>query len=239
MTGTAGPSNTAGPPNPAGPHRRSGGAGSPDAPTPAAHPDGGTWTVPNLLSFLRLLGIPLLLWLLLGPHADGWALVVLIASAATDWLDGKLARLLNQYSRLGALLDPIADRLYILATLVAFVIRGFLPWWLAALIVGRDLVLTLALPVMRRHGYGPFEVHYLGKAATFCLLYALPFLLLAQLGGPLSGFAEPVALAFTCWGVLLYVWAGMLYLRQLAWAVRNTPVVPPELRMPVKSVTGV
>ena len=119
---------------------------------------------------------------MLGPQEDGWALVVLTASAATDWLDGKLARLLNQYSRLGALLDPVADRLYILATLFAFVVRGILPWWVAALIVGRDIVLALALPVMRRHGYGPFEVHYLGKAATFCLLYALPLLLLAQLG---------------------------------------------------------
>src|SRR5438128_5207185 len=80
-------------------------------------------TIPNLLSVLRLLGVPLFLWLLLGPHADGWAIVVLAASGFSDWLDGKLARLLNQTSRLGVLLDPAADRLYILATLVAFVVR--------------------------------------------------------------------------------------------------------------------
>ena len=201
---------------------------------------GRIWTVPNVLSFLRLLGIPLLLWLMLGPQADGWAFVVLAASAVTDWLDGKLARLLNQYSRLGAVLDPIADRLYILATLFAFVVRGILPWWVAALIVGRDVVLALALPVMRRHGYGPFEVHYLGKAATFCLLYALPLLLLAQLGdGPGFVVAEAAALAFTGWGVLLYLWAGALYLGQLAWVVRNTPVVPADRRVDVRSVTGV
>ena len=193
--------------------------------------DSRVWTIPNLLSFLRLLGIPLLLWLLLGPHADGWALVVLAASAATDWLDGKLARLLNQYSRLGAMLDPVADRLYILATLFAFVVRGLLPWWVAALIVGRDLVLSACLPVLRRHGYGPFDVLYLGKAATFCLLYALPLLLLAQLSDALRAVALPTGLAFTAWGVLLYLWAGLLYLQQVIWVVRHTPVVPPERRL--------
>ncbi len=197
------------------------------------------WTIPNLLSFLRLLGVGLLLWLLLGPRADGWAFVVLAASAVTDWADGKLARLLNQYSRLGAVLDPLADRLYILATLAAFVIRGFLPWWVAALIVGRDAVLALCLPVMRRHGYGPFEVHYLGKAATFCLLYALPLLLLAQGDSTLARVAHPTALAFIGWGVALYLWAAVLYLRQLAWVVRCTPVVPPGQRMSVRSAAGV
>ena len=135
------------------------------------------WTIPNLLSFLRLLGVPLFLWLLLVPHADGWAFVVLVLSAVSDWADGKLARLLNQYSKLGELLDPLADRLYLLATLVAFVIRGFIPWWVAALIIGRDIVLAVCIPLIRRHGYPPLPVQYLGKAATFCLLYALPLLL--------------------------------------------------------------
>ncbi|WP_111765008.1 CDP-alcohol phosphatidyltransferase family protein [Nakamurella deserti] len=197
------------------------------------------WTIPNLLSFVRLLGVPLLLWLILGPEEDGWAFVVLALSAVSDWADGKLARLLDQFSRLGAVLDPLADRLYILATLFAFVVRGILPWWVAVLIVGRDLVLALCLPVMRRHGYGPFEVHYLGKAATFCLLYALPLLLLAQGDSTLALIARPLALGFTGWGVLLYLWAGALYLGQLLWVVRNTPVVPPERRISVRSATGV
>jgi cardiolipin synthase len=197
------------------------------------------WTVPNLLSFVRLLGVPLLLWLMLGPHHDGWALVVLIASAVTDWADGKLARLLNQFSRLGAVLDPVADRLYVLATLLAFVIRGFLPWWVAVLILGRDVVLSVCLPVMRRHGYGPFEVHYLGKAATFCLLYALPLLLIAQGSSTFAQIARPIALGFIGWGVLLYLWAGVLYLQQVIWVVRKTPVVPPAQRISVRSATGV
>ena len=74
-------------------------------------------TVPNVLSVLRLAGVPLFLWLLLGPRADVWAIVVLALGGISDWADGKLARLLDQYSRLGELLDPAADRLYILAAL--------------------------------------------------------------------------------------------------------------------------
>ena len=149
-------------------------------PAPAAPDTSRIWTVPNLLSFLRLLGVPLFLYLLLVVQSDGWALVVLAVSAITDWADGKLARLLNQYSRLGELLDPAADRLYILAALVGFVLRGFIPWWLAVVIVGRDVVLAATLPILKRYGYTALPVHYLGKAATFCLLYGLPFLLLGQ-----------------------------------------------------------
>lgn len=134
----------------------------------------GAWvTWPNLLSGLRLLGVPLFLWLLLGPEADLLALLVLVVSGLTDWLDGKLARWFGQYSRLGELLDPMADRLYVIAILVGFAARNVLPWWVAGVLVGRDLVLALCLPVLRYHGYEPPEVHYLGKAATFCLMYAL------------------------------------------------------------------
>lgn len=107
-------------------------------------------TVPNVLSVLRLLGVPLFLWLLLIERADGWAFALLVASGVTDFLDGKLARLLDQSSRLGALLDPFVDRLFLVTTLAAFVIRGLIPWWVAALLVGRDLVLTATLPVYKR-----------------------------------------------------------------------------------------
>lgn len=196
------------------------------------------WTVPNLLSVLRLLGVPLFLWLLLGPQADGWALVVLAVSAITDWADGKLARLLGQYSRLGEMLDPAADRLYILATLVAFVIRGFVPWWVAALIVARDIVLAVFIPLIRRHGYPPLPVLYLGKAATFGLLYAFPVLLLAQAVPAVAGVARPVGLAFMVWGIALYLWVGVLYVIQAVWILRRTPVVPVEQRPTARSVTG-
>lgn len=180
-------------------------------------------TVPNALSVLRLLGVPLFLWLLLGPHADVAALVVLALSGISDWADGVLARKLNQESRLGALLDPAVDRLYILATLIGLTLRHIIPWWLAAVIVGRDLLLALTLPVLRRHGYGPPPVHYLGKAATFCLLYAFPFLLLASHEGTVADVARPIAWAFTIWGTALYLWAGALYLVQVEQLTRRAP----------------
>jgi len=172
------------------------------------------FTVPNLLSVLRLLGVPLFLWLLLGPHADVAALAVLALSGISDWADGVLARRLNQASRLGELLDPLADRLYILATLIGLTLRDIIPWWLAALIVLRDVVLLATVPALRRRGYWSLPVHYLGKAGTFALLYAFPLLLLASHEGTAADIARPIAWAFTIWGVALYWWAGVLYLMQ-------------------------
>jgi cardiolipin synthase len=182
-------------------------------------------TVPNLLSVGRLFGVPLFLWLLLGPHADGWALIVLMVSGFTDWADGVLARRLNQTSSLGALLDPLADRLYILATLFGLVLRHIIPWWLAALIIGRDLVLLLTVPALRRRGLLAPPVHYLGKAATFNLLYAFPLLLLGSHAGTLSEIAKPIAWAFTIWGTGLYLWAGGLYLAQIRRITSQLPAV--------------
>lgn len=182
-------------------------------------------TVPNALSVVRLAGVPLFLWLLLGPRADGWALIVLVASGITDWLDGRIARALDQYSRLGEMLDPLADRLYTVATLVAFLIRGIVPWWVLALIIGRDVVVSLALPLLRRKGYLAFPVLYLGKAATLNLLYAFPLLLLAQMDWAGADVARPFAYAFTTWGIALHLWSGALYLVQL---VRTDPVAVPD-----------
>lgn len=183
-------------------------------------------TIPNVLSFLRLLGVPLFLYLLLGPQSDGWALVVLIVSAATDYADGKLARLLDQYSRLGELLDPLADRLYILAALIGFVLRGFLPWWVAALLIGRDVALAATLPVLRRYGYTALPVHYLGKAATFCLLYGLPLLLIGQTTSVVARVVLPLSYAFLAWGVVMYLLAAGIYFQQLLWVRRNCPLAP-------------
>lgn len=178
-------------------------------------------TVPNALSVVRLAGVPLFLWLLLGPQYDLLALLVLAASGVTDWLDGKLARWLNQSSRLGVLLDPAVDRLYTLAALAAFGIRDILPWWVVVVMVGRDVVVALCLPLLRRAGYRQPEVHYLGKAATHNLLYAFPLLLLAHgAAGTLGDVTRPLAYAFTTWGGALYVWSGALYVVQAVSALR-------------------
>ncbi len=193
-------------------------------------------TVPNALSVLRLLGVPLFLWLALGPEADGWAVVVLAVSSITDWLDGKLARLLNQTSRLGQLLDPAADRLYIVATVAALGIRDIMPWWLVGLLLGRDVVLLVFPPILKRHGYGPaLPVHYLGKAATFCLLYALPLLLLGDGHATANHVARVIGWAFVIWGAALYWYAGGLYALQAYRLVRasdddHTPMSSRDFR---------
>ena len=175
------------------------------------------WTVPNALSVLRLLGVPLFLYWVLGPHHDGRAILLLMAAGASDYFDGYIARRFNQYSDLGRLLDPAADRLYILATLVALVVRDGLPLWWALGLVGRDVLLGCFLPVLRRHGYGPLQVSFLGKAATFNLLYAFPMLLAALPGRDdlLSTVFRPLGWAFATWGSVLYWLAAGLYLMQV------------------------
>jgi cardiolipin synthase (CMP-forming) len=177
-------------------------------------------TVPNLLSIARLAGVPLFLWLVLVPHADGWALVVLMISGITDWLDGKLARSMNQTSQLGQLLDPVADRLYIIAVVVGLALRHVIPWWLAVLLPLRDVLLFALVPLLRTRGYSALPVHFLGKAATASLLYAFPLLLLGDGGGDLRTTANVLGWAFAIWGVGLYWWAGVLYAYQVVQLLR-------------------
>ena len=171
-------------------------------------------TVPNVLSVIRLLGVPLFLWLVLVREADGWAVLVLAVSGVTDYLDGKLARRWNQVSRVGQLLDPLADRLYILSTIVALTLREIIPVWFAVLLIARDVFLLLLVPVLRRRGLTALPVHFLGKAATFCLLYALPLLLLGDGDSTVALLARVFGWAFGIWGLVLYWWAGVLYAMQ-------------------------
>jgi cardiolipin synthase len=172
------------------------------------------WTVPNALSLARLFGVPLFLWLILIDQ-DWWALGVLVIAGGTDWLDGKLARMLNQTSKLGTVLDPLADRLYIFATLVGLTIRGVVPVWLAALLVLREVLLALTIPVLSRHGYGFLAVSFAGKAATANLLYAFPLLLLGDHTGTYAEVAKIIGWAFVIWGTALYWWALALYVVQV------------------------
>ena len=174
-------------------------------------------TIPNIISFVRLAGVPLFLWLVLGPEADAWALGVLMLSGVTDWLDGYLARKLNQTSKLGQVLDPVADRLYILAVVIGLAWRDIIPWWLAVLLPARDLLLWILVPFLRTRGYHALPVHFLGKAATFNLLYAFPLLLLGDGEGVVASLAQVFGWAFAIWGTGLYWWAGILY----AWQVRK------------------
>jgi cardiolipin synthase len=180
------------------------------------------WTVPNLLSMVRLAGVPVFLWLVLGPQADAWALVLLMVSGFTDWLDGYLARRLGQISQLGQILDPVADRLYILAVVVGLAIRDIIPWWVAIILPLRDLLLWGLVPLLRTRGYSALPVHFLGKAATFNLLYAFPLLLLGDGHGVVATLAKVFGWAFAWWGIGLYWWAGILYAYQVYRLLRAT-----------------
>ena len=176
-------------------------------------------TIPNVLSILRLLGVPVFLWAILSGR-DGLALLLLLFSGVTDYLDGKIARQFNMESRLGGFLDPIADRLYILATLFGLMWRDIIPVWLVVVLLARELVMALMLLFLRSRGQLGLPVHFVGKAATFNLLYAFPLLLLGDSEGWLGTVAQPLGWAFVIWGTALYWWSAILYLLQLREVVR-------------------
>ena len=180
-------------------------------------------TVPNVLSITRLCLLPVFLWLVLGPEADGIAVAVLMFMGISDFFDGYVARRWNQTSKLGAILDPVADRLYILAVVIGFVLRDIIPLWLALVIPARDLFLWFLVPFLRTRGYSALPVHFLGKAATAALLYAFPLLLLGDGTSLLAEVSRVIGWAFTIWGVGMYWWAGVLY----AWQVRTLLATTP------------
>ena len=184
------------------------------------------FTLPNVLSLFRLVLVPVFLVLLVQGE-DAWALLVLIVASATDFLDGFLARRLGQVSRLGQLLDPAADRLYIFAALIGLAWRDLVPWWIFLVVVGRDVFLLVLGVILANFGYGPFPVHQLGKVATFCLFYALPMIMLGEAFPVLAWWSEPVGWAFGFWGAFLSWWAGLIYAIEAARLIRIFGVAPP------------
>ncbi len=175
------------------------------------------FTLPNVLSVLRLVGVPVFLWAILAQH-DAIALAALTFSGVSDYLDGKIARHFGMISRVGQLLDPLADRLYIATTLFGLAWRDIIPWWLVLLLVGREVLLAVVLSVLKRNGQTGLPVHFVGKAATFNLLYAFPLLLLGDGESTFAQWALPIGWAFAWWGTVLYWLAGVMYIIQ-AWQV--------------------
>lgn len=180
-------------------------------------------TIPNALTALRGLGVPLFIWLALDQKSDGWAIFVLAIGGLTDYLDGKLARAWNQTSRFGELADPFIDRIYIVATLIVLSIRGAIPLWVILLLLARDLALAAMTVILTRKGQPPLQVTYLGKAATFNLLYAFPFLLLALNDSWYGTLAFIFGWSFTIWGVALYLFTGVSYFRTALKSIRVQP----------------
>lgn len=182
-------------------------------------------TIPNALTFIRFLGIPLFIYLALVAQADGWAIVVLAIGGATDYFDGKLARALGQESKFGEIADPTIDRLYIAATLITLYAREAVPLWLIALLVFRDLFMLVVAGMLAAKGFAPLKVTYLGKAATFNLLYAFPFLLLALSQSWYGTWAFIFGWAFAIWGVCLYLGTAVGYFRTALLTIRVRPRV--------------
>ncbi|GAA0725972.1 CDP-alcohol phosphatidyltransferase family protein [Dactylosporangium roseum] len=181
---------------------------------------GPVLTVPNLISFARLLGVPLFMYLFLATDATGWAIGVLVVGGLSDWVDGFAARRLKQVSRLGELLDPLADRLYILATLFALTYENVVPWWFTIALLAREAVMVLCLVVLRILGHGPPPVHYVGKTATAVLLMGFPMMLLAKYSEAARPWAEPSGWALLWWGIVLYWLAAVFYFVQAGTHVR-------------------
>ncbi len=178
-------------------------------------------TIPNVLSLFRLALVPVFLVLII-QGSDLLALLTLIVCSVTDYLDGVLARRLGQVTRLGQLLDPAADRLFIFATVIGLALREIVPWWLVVIIVGRDIALLVLGVILANFGHGPLPVHHLGKIATFCLFSALPLLMPGQAFPAIAWVATPLGWAFALWGAFLYWWAGVIYLVQSVGVIRKS-----------------
>ena len=187
---------------------------------------GRVLTIPNVLSVIRLALVPVFLYLLLARHHYGPAVAILMFSGVSDWADGKIARLVaNQSSRLGELLDPLVDRIYMVAVPVGLALAGVVPWWLVALLLGRDLLLAALLPVVRRRGVTALPVTYIGKAATFALMSGFPLILLGQWDSAWSRVVGAIGWAFVIWGAGMYLWSAVLYLIQVRMVVQRLPKV--------------
>ncbi|MCZ3386363.1 MAG: CDP-alcohol phosphatidyltransferase family protein [Actinomycetia bacterium] len=183
-------------------------------------------TIPNLLSLLRLLLIPVFIWVALGPENDLLAFGLLALTSFTDWLDGFIARRFHMESRVGQLLDPIADRLFVTSTVIVLAVREIVPWWLVIALLARDSVMFVVQLYVHRRGHEPLPVHYVGKAATACLLYGMPTLFLTTGGGIVADITAPIAWAFVIWGTGIYWWSAVLYAEQASAVSKGRRLEP-------------
>jgi phosphatidylglycerophosphate synthase len=184
-------------------------------------------TVPNALSGLRLILIAVFVYLLLFRHAYGVAVAVLFVSGFTDWADGKVARMLDQYTRLGELLDPAVDRLYMIVVPVTMAVARIVPWWIIAVLLVRDGLLAAMLPSLRSRGLSALPVTYVGKAATFALMSAFPLILLGQWDAQWSRVIGACGWALLIWGLGMYLWSYVLYVAHLRLVLKRLPKVAP------------
>ena len=168
------------------------------------------FNIPNSISFLRLLLIPVFLWTALNDQLVTSCLIIFVASF-TDWLDGFAARKLNQFTRIGQLLDPISDRLYILALIVVVYYLNLAHPFILFFILGRELLLSLLMLYLKIRGLTGLPVHYLGKMGAFCLLIGLPGLIFAEAFPDQVDIWFSIGWSFLIWGLFLYAFSGYKY----------------------------
>jgi CDP-diacylglycerol--glycerol-3-phosphate 3-phosphatidyltransferase len=195
-------------------------------------------TVPNLLSAIRLLLIPVFIYVLMFAHANGWAVAILMFSGASDWADGKIARTLNQSSRLGVLLDPAVDRLYMVTVPIVLALSGIVPWWFVITLLARDGLLAATLPLLRSRGLSALPVTYVGKAATFALMSGFPLILLGTSDALWSRVIGAFGWGFLIWGMYAYLWSFVLYAVQMVLVMRRMPKVAQHATQPITPEAG-
>jgi len=172
------------------------------------------FTVPNLISLLRIISIPFIS-VLVSRHEMVLALVVLALSAVSDGLDGLIARSFNQVSKIGQILDPIADRLLIFCSILALGVADIIPWWMLIVVGLRDLIMAILVLILAQHDYGPLPVHFVGKAGTAMLIFADIW------SNSATDTLHLCGLATGTWGVGLYWLAGYIYIRQGIQLLKN------------------
>jgi len=170
-------------------------------------------TIPNLLSFARILSIPVFVWLSAGEDTRLWGIALFAVVASTDWVDGYVARRTGRVSELGRILDPVADRLAIAAALLTFAIVGIFPFWAALLILLRDIAVLFGGAALLWGRDLRVDVRWIGKIATFSLMAALTWVAWGNAGGPLGDVLLVGGwLAYAVGIVEYYVAAGLYVL---------------------------
>ncbi len=178
-------------------------------------------TLPNALSFSRILLIPAFGWLIVHPGTEALGIALFGLVSATDWVDGWIARRTGRVSELGKVLDPVADRLAIGGGLLALVLRGAFPVWAAALVAARDAVLLAAGAVLLARWGLRIEIRWLGKVATFTLMLAIPAIAWGALGLPLAAAATALGWTGFAVGVVESYAAAVLYVGDVREALAS------------------
>jgi cardiolipin synthase len=181
-------------------------------------------TIPNVISLVRLLCVPLFVWLLFGAERRVAAIVLLAGLGATDWVDGWIARHFDQGSEIGKVLDPTADRIMLFTAVVALMVDGSVPAWVGVLVLARELFVSAAVVALAVAGARRIDVLWAGKAGTLALMVGLPFFLgadTAASGSVAHALFLVAAWVFTAAGLALGYYALFTYIPQARAALRE------------------